>query len=245
MKKIAVVTGAARGLGLAMCQRLLDDGLWVEGWDLKPGTFEHERFRFRAVDITNETSVKTASDSLAGDWGVPHVLINNAGITLDRMIHKMSTADFEATWNVNTKGAFLVTQALGIKMRDRASEVIKAGGKAPFCRIVMISSVAGVYGNVGQINYSASKAAVIGMAKSISKEWGRYRISSVAIAPGFMNTEMTKTIPNEIKNDFIKRTPLGRMGEASELAGLMSYLARDESEFLTGESICFAGGLLF
>jgi 3-oxoacyl-[acyl-carrier protein] reductase len=233
-----------------MVERLLSDGFKVENWDLKDGApvagSSAQDYRFRALDVSNPEQVQEASKSLIADWGLPHALVNNAGITRDSMLNKMSLETFSATWKVNVQGTFLPTQILGSAMRDRAAELQKQGKatEVEARRIVMISSVAGIFGNVGQANYAASKAAVVGFMKSVAKEWGRYGISAVAVAPGFMRTEMTETVPAEIRQNFIDRTPLRRMGEPNELANFICYLCRPESSFLTGEVINFSGGLL-
>ena len=245
MKPVAVLTGGAHGLGAGMVDRLLRDGYRVEAWDLKTETAQkHPDFRIKKVDVTNATEVEKLSKELIANWGLPQLLVNNAGITRDRLIHKMSVEDFEATLKVNVMGSFLPTKFLGGAMRDFGAQEIKESRKAPFRRIIMMSSVAGIFGNVGQANYAASKAAVVGLVKSVAKEWGRFNISALAVAPGVMKTEMTETIPKEILDQFIERTPLKRMGTVEELAGFIAYLAREESSFLTGDVIAFSGGLL-
>lgn len=245
MSKLAVITGGAKGLGAAMAERLLADGFRVEAWDLKVETaVKHANFSIRALDVTDEAQVKAASQDYLQKFGIPHVVINNAGITQDALLHKMTLTQFERAWKVSVQGTFLVTQALGSAMREEASALQKKNAQPAFRRIIALSSIAGITGNVGQANYAAAKAAVVGFVKSVAKEWGRYNISAVAVAPGLMKTEMTQTIPPEVLQNFIERTPLKRMGEPSELAGLISYLAREESAFLTGEVLSFSGGLL-
>jgi len=244
-KKLALVTGSARGLGLAMVQALIHDGFEVVGWDLKnESKFQHPLFHLESVNVTDEKSVESNAQKLKEKWGVPSVLVNNAGITRDCMLHKMSVEDFEATWKVNVLGTFLPTKIVGGFMRDEQSQLLKQSQPLPFKRIIMISSIAGVYGNVGQTNYAASKAAVVAFMKSVSKEWGKFQISCVAIAPGLMKTEMTETIPQEVLNQFLSRTPLGRMGTAEELGALVAYLSQANSGFLHSELISFGGGLL-
>lgn len=243
--KSAIITGGAQGLGRAMAEKLLEDGFRVEVWDLKVADTDlSDNFRMRKVDVSSATDVQRAADAAVQAWGLPDALINNAGITRDRMLHKMSLEDFEATWKVNVVGTFLPTQILGSKMREEAAARQKAGQAAHPRRILMLSSIAGVYGNVGQANYASSKAAVIGFMKTVAKEWGRYGISALAIAPGMMNTEMTQSIPAEILSGFVDRTPLRRMGDPRELAALVANLCRPESHFLTGDVISFSGGLL-
>ncbi len=245
MSAFAVITGGARGLGAAMAERLLVEGFSVEAWDLKAESeISHPKFSIRAVNVADAKAVKAAAAECLAKNGIPTVLVNNAGITRDALIHKMSPEDFELTWKINVEGTFLVTQALGSAMREEASAKIKKGEAPAFRRIIGISSIAGINGNVGQANYASSKAGVVAMMKSIGKEWGRYGISTVAIAPGMMNTEMIRTVPKEIQEDFRKRTPLQRFGEAKELAGLVAYLAREESAYLTCDLITFSGGLL-
>lgn len=244
-QKVAIITGAGRGLGLAMAESLIASDYRVVGWDLKPETtFKHANFSMETVNVADQASVKAAAEKCRLDFGVPTVLINNAGITRDVLLHKMSLEDFEATLKVNVVGSFLPTQIVGMMMRDEQSALQKSGKDLLFKRIVMLSSIAGIYGNVGQANYAASKAAVVGFMKSVAKEWGRFNISTVAVAPGFMKTEMTATIPPELVQGFIERTPLKRMGQPSELAAFIKYLCTPESAFLHGELIAFSGGLL-
>lgn len=240
-----VITGAAQGLGRAMADKLLEEGYRVEIWDLKTTDADAgPQCRMRKVDVSSEVEVQKAAEAFCQSWGLPDVLINNAGITRDRMLHKMSLADFEATWKVNVVGTFLPTQIFGSKMREEAAARQKSGQAAVPRRILMLSSIAGIYGNIGQANYAASKAAVVALVKTVSKEWGRYGISALAIAPGLMNTEMTQSIPPEVLNAFVDRTPMRRMGESRELAAFVAALCRPETHFLTGDVISFSGGLL-
>lgn len=244
VKKVALITGAAQGLGLAMVQKLIADGWRVEGWDLKAvSSFQHPDFELKAVDVSSEASVKAAAQALVEKKGIPHALINNAGITRDALLHKMGVSEFEATWKVNVLGSFLPTQIVGSYMREANSAAQKASLVPEARRIIMISSIAGLFGNVGQANYAATKAAVVGMMKSVAKEWGRFNISAVAIAPGFMRTEIIKTVPEKIVAEFVERTPLKRIGEPEELGSFVAFLCKPEASFIHGEVIAFSGGL--
>ena len=211
---------------------------------LPDSSFKHERFALKKVDVSNLVSVQEAAAEIKSKYGVPSLLVNNAGVTRDSLFHKMTTEQIELTINVNLLGTMYPSQVVGGLMRDEASAAAKSGQKPAYRRIVMISSVAGLFGNVGQANYAATKAAVVGFAKSLAKEWGRYNISVSAVAPGMMNTDMVKTIPPEVMQSFVSRTPLGRMGEPAELAAFIAFLAREESAFITGDVIAFSGGLL-
>lgn len=243
MKPVAVITGGSRGLGLAMAKALIAKGYEVEAWDLQPGE-ALAGLHFRQVNVADEASVTAASEACLKERGVPQALICNAGITRDALAHKMTTEAFDQVMAVNVRGTFLPCQILGRYMRDANSEAQKKGETPTWRRIVTISSVAGLFGNVGQLNYSASKAAVIGIAKTLAKEWGRFNISVSAIAPGVMNTEMTSSIPSEVLQSFVERTPLRRTGTPEELGAFVGFLCHADSAFLTGDVIAFSGGLL-
>lgn len=244
MNKIAVVTGGSRGLGLAMARSLVAKGFVVESWDLTEPQAT-SGIGFRKVDITDEESVQKASEQIINDHGsAPSALICNAGITKDALAHKMTSEIFDQVINVNLKGTFLPCQCLGKLMRDENAAAIKEGRAPEWKRIITISSVAGLFGNVGQLNYSASKAGVVGIAKTLAKEWGRFNISVSSIAPGVMDTDMTKTIPEDVMKSFVDRTPLRRIGKPEELAAFVAFLCSEDSAFLTGDVIPFSGGLL-
>jgi len=242
-RKIAVITGASQGLGLSMAKALIDNGYLVESWDLTEAP-QIEGLSFQKVNVASESDVKSATDKVISTLGVPMALVCNAGITKDSLSHKMTTEQFDQVVDVNLKGTYLPCRYLGTAMRDANSALIKEGGDAVWRRILTVSSVAGLFGNVGQLNYSATKAGVVAMAKTLAKEWGRFNISVSSVAPGVMNTEMTQTIPQEVKQSFIDRTPLQRIGEPEELADFVAYLCSKKSAFLTGDVIAFSGGLL-
>jgi 3-oxoacyl-[acyl-carrier protein] reductase len=243
MKPVAVITGGSRGLGFAMAEALMESGFLVEAWDLTPGQIK-AGLVFRKVDVTDQDSVQSATNACLSESGMPTALICNAGITKDALAHKMSIEDFDRVVAVNLKGTFLPCQTVGKAMRDANADSLKKGEAPEWRRILTISSVAGIFGNVGQLNYSASKAGVVGIAKTLAKEWGRFNISVSSIAPGVMDTEMTKTIPAEVLNSFVERTPLRRTGTPEELGQFVKFLCHKNSAFLTGDVIAFSGGLL-
>ncbi len=242
-KPVAVITGGSRGLGFAMAESLINAGFLVEAWDLNPGESK-TGLTFRKVDVTSEASVAAAAEACVAEHGIPQALICNAGITKDALAHKMTTEVFDQVISVNLKGTFLPCQILGKRMRDVNADAQKKGEPPQWRRILTISSVAGIFGNVGQLNYSASKAGVVGIAKTLAKEWGRFNISVSSIAPGVMNTEMTKTIPPEVLSSFVERTPLRRTGNPQELGQFVKFMCTEDSAFLTGDVIAFSGGLL-
>jgi 3-oxoacyl-[acyl-carrier protein] reductase len=226
-----------------MAESLIEAGFLVEAWDLSAGE-ARSGLTFRKVDVTSEQSVQEAAKASVAEHGVPTALICNAGITKDALAHKMTTDVFDQVIAVNLKGTFLPCQIVGKLMRDANAESQKKGDTPQWRRILTISSVAGIFGNVGQLNYSASKAGVVGIAKTLAKEWGRFNISVSSIAPGVMSTEMTKTIPADVLNSFVERTPLKRVGTPRELGQFVKFLCTEDSAFLTGDVIAFSGGLL-
>ncbi len=244
-KKTAVITGAARGLGYAGAERFLKSGQWkvalfdvneellVKAAQRLGDAYGHENVRWYKVDVTNQASVDEAMKRVIADFGGIDTLINNAGITRDAMLHKMAETDWDMVINVNLKGAFLCTKAVAPHMKER-----KSGS------IVNTSSVVGVYGNIGQSNYAASKFGIIGLTKTWAKEMGRDGIRVNAVAPGYTMTEMLGTVPEKILTAVAEKTPLKRLGRPEDIANAYYFLANDESAFVTGQVISVDGGLV-
>jgi len=235
----AVVTGGAQGIGLTIAEKLLDAGAKVSIWDRTRDTLQAvelklarhlESARFQQVDVSNRRECAQASSDLP--WRIDF-LINNAGITRDKTFAKMSDDEFDSVIAVNLAGAYNVTKALFLKFANSNSK-----------RIVNLSSMVGLYGNFGQANYAASKAGLIGLTKSLARELGPKGFSVNAIAPGFIKTPMTEKVPAEILSSLEKRVPVGRLGEAEDVANLCLFLCAKESGYINGSVMSVDGGLV-
>jgi 3-oxoacyl-[acyl-carrier protein] reductase len=237
--KVVVVTGAAAGIGRATALRFVKEGWRVASWDIAPVATVGLA---RKVDVTSAPSIQSAVEEVIARWGRIDVLVNNAGILRDGQLLKykdgallstMSEDAFDAVVNVNLKGVFLCTRAV-------APHMVAAGGGV----ILNASSVVGLYGNFGQTNYVASKFGVIGMTKTWARELGKYGIRVNAVAPGFIATEMVQAIPEKILAGMVARTPLGRMGQPSDVANAYLWLASDGASFITGTVLSVDGGIV-
>jgi len=185
------------------------------------------------MDVSKHNAVKKTVGKIVSDLGKIDILVNNAGIVKDNFLVKMSENDFDDVINVNLKGVYNVTKAVAVYMIEEGRGVI-----------LNASSVVGVYGNVGQTNYAASKAGVIGMTKAWAKELARYKIRVNAVAPGFIKTPMTEKVPKKIIDYMDSKTPLGRMGKPAEIANAYLFLASDVASFITGQVLGVDGGLV-
>jgi 3-oxoacyl-[acyl-carrier protein] reductase len=250
-QKVVIVTGAAAGIGRATALRFAEDGARVVCWDVSANETpalltEIKRLGgeglFRRVDVTQAVAVQAGVDDVVSTWGGVDVLVNNAGIVRDAQLIKwkdgavasaMSDETFDAVIAVNLRGVFLCTRAV-------APHMIKAGRGV----ILNASSVVGLYGNFGQTNYAATKAAVINMTRTWSRELGRYGIRVNAVAPGFVATEILKAMPPKVLEAMVSRTPIGRMGEADDIAEAYAWLASDRAAFVTGTVLSVDGGLV-
>lgn len=242
-KKTAVVTGGSRGIGRAICIRLAKAGMNIV-FSYNSG----EEAAKETVALCEEYGVKVTAlkrnvssseecknfmeEAKALSENGIDVLVNNAGITRDGLIVRMSDEDFDDVINVNLKGAFyMMREAAGVMLKQRRGKIIN------------ISSVVGVMGNPGQVNYSASKAGVIGMTKSLAKELASRKITVNAIAPGMIETDMTAAMNEKVVEDIISAIPLKMMGKAEDIANAVAFLAGDESNYITGQVICVDGGM--
>ena len=245
-QRIAIVTGAARGIGAGTAKRLAADGMAVAVLDLEAeagaGTVaEIEKVGGQAIavgaDVSSHEQVQAAVDQVVAELGEPTVLVNNAGVTRDNLIFKMSEADWDTVVNVHLKGAFLMSRA-----------VQKYMVAAKWGRVVNLSSVSAV-GNRGQVNYSAAKAGMQGFTKTLAIELGRFGVTVNAVAPGFVATDMTAATAarlglsfEDFKAGAAKEIPVGRVGEVEDIAAVISFFASEESGFISGQIIYAAGG---
>lgn len=238
--KVALVTGAARGIGRAIAEKLAEEGAAVAVADLnQQGAAEVakalEEAGYRAtslyLDVSDAESARQAVSACAA-WGNGRldILVNNAGINRDAMLHKMEIDQWEAVIRVNLTGVFFCMQPAVRLMREQNSG-----------RIINISS-ASWQGNIGQANYSAAKAGVIGLTKTAAKELARYQVTVNAICPGFIDTEMTRGVPEKIWDLMVSKIPMGRVGSPRDVANMVAFLASDEAAYITGEVINVGGG---
>jgi 3-oxoacyl-[acyl-carrier protein] reductase len=240
-KRLAVVTGAARGIGRAIVLELLKQGRIVAGLDINAeqlGELENVvkeagfTCETRCVDITDTARFTETLKSLADEYGGIGILVNNAGITRDGLILQISDEDFDSVINVNLRAAFIASRIAARSMvRNK------------FGRIISISSVAGVMGNAGQSNYAASKAGLIGMTKSIARELARKNVTANCIAPGFIITEMTDKLPQIVKDAAKQMIPLRRFGSVDDVAKAVAFLTSDEGGYITGQVLSVDGGM--
>ncbi|MEO0096234.1 MAG: 3-oxoacyl-[acyl-carrier-protein] reductase [candidate division WOR-3 bacterium] len=237
--KIALITGGASGIGAAIAKRFIESGavaLIVDiDQELGKATTQQlgENAYFYFLNIADEKSVNETVERIMNDFTKLDILINNAGITNDKLLVRMTREDWEKVININLTGTFLMTRA-----------VVKYMMKQRFGRIINIASVIGLIGNAGQANYAASKAGIIGFTKSCAKEFASRNIKVNAIAPGFIETRMTENLPDEIKQAYFKLIPLGRFGKPEDVANLALFLASDQADYITGQVIAVDGGMV-
>jgi 3-oxoacyl-[acyl-carrier protein] reductase len=240
--RIALITGGSRGIGLEIARVLVHEhGMKVIAIDIVPEQIESLKAEFgcgaeqiegRVLDVTDSEGFTALVDDVAKEYGRVDVLVNNAGITRDGLLMRMSDDDFERVLNVNLKSAFYGTRAVAKHM------VRQRGGS-----IVNISSYAGVAGNRGQANYSSSKAGMLGLTKTTAKELAGKNVRCNAVAPGFIATNMTDVLPQQAKDAAMSMIPLQRMGEAIDVARAVGFLASDQSAYITGQVLCVDGGM--
>lgn len=231
--KIAIVTGAARGIGLTIAEMLAKDGAHVYATDLVKGESKEKNITFVELNVTDRNGIEKFVSELSSK-GKIDILVNNAGITADALIQKMTEEQWDRVIDINLKGVFNMTQYIAPVMMENG-----------LGSIINMASVVGVYGNIGQSNYVATKAGVIGMTKGWAKEFARKgaKVRTNAIAPGFIRTPMTKDLPEKVLEGMVSKTPLGRMGEAEDIAKAVLFLASDDSSFITGQCLGVDGGL--
>ena len=239
----AIITGSARGIGAAIALRLAKDGYDIALNDIAESCFENNDImdQIKALGVKCEKYIADVSKyeqceafvkNVKADFGSIDVLVNNAGITRDGLIARMSEENYDLVVAVNQKSVFNMTKFAGsVMMKQRSG------------RIINLASVAGLYGNAGQMNYSATKAAIIGMTKTTAKELGSRNITCNAVAPGFIKTAMTDALSDEAKQAILGMIAMKRYGQVEEIAGVVSFLASDDASYVTGQVIEISGGL--
>lgn len=240
--RVSLITGGARGIGkeiailfgkegskIAICDININEALKTKE-ELSQQLIEIEAFE---VDVSVYSQVEEMINKILDKFGKVDILVNNAGITRDNLILRMSEAEWDKVIEVNLKGTFNCIKA-----------VSKAMLKQKYGRIINIASVVGIMGNPGQANYSASKGGIIALTKTVAKELGSRNINVNAVAPGFIATDMTKVLPEEIKQKMLAQIPMGRFGLPEEVAKVCLFLASDDSSYITGQTIVVDGGML-
>jgi 3-oxoacyl-[acyl-carrier protein] reductase len=240
--KVAIITGAANGIGLTAAEVFAGEGakVAIADFNAEQGRERAKELREKGLEVTffqvnvaDRTSVEKMVAGVRETYGKINILVNNAGITRDAMLSKLSIEDFQAVLDVNLTGVFLCTQAVLPSMIENGM------GK-----IINTSSVSGVYGNVGQTNYAATKAGVVGMTKTWAKELGRKGINVNAVAPGFIETGMTAKVPEKILDQMRQMVPLARLGKPEDIANAYLFLASDESNYVNGTVLHVDGGIM-
>lgn len=241
--RVAIVTGGARGIGKKICETFLQEGSCVYIFDVNQdegnrtidefhSAYKDRKVFFLKVDITDEKSVGQAIEKIMETESKIDILVNNAGITRDNLILRMSLEDWKKVIDINLTGAFICSKHTARYMiKNRSGKIIN------------ISSIVGVHGNAGQSNYSSSKAGIIGLTKTLAKELASRNVLVNAIAPGYIETEMTGKLSDNIKQKLIEQIPTGRLGSVEDVAKTALFLASDDSNYITGTVINLDGGM--
>ena len=235
--EIALVTGASRGIGAAIAALLADAGATVVGTATsEAGGISKalgDRGRGAVLNIADEESVQALIKDIGANEGAPTILVNNAGITRDNLLMRMKPEEWDDVLATNLTGSFRVSKAC-----------LRGMMKAKKGRIISIASVIGVTGNAGQANYAAAKAGLIGFSKSLAREIGSRNITVNVVAPGFIDTDMTRVLPDDQKNAMLGQIPLGRLGQGADIAAAVLFLASAGGAYITGETLHVNGGML-
>lgn len=241
-QQIAVVTGAGRGIGRAIALKFADEGADVvclsRTAENSQKVADEVKAKGRrawavAVDVADPAGVNAAVEQILKEPGRVDILVNNAGVTRDNLLMRMSEEEWDTVLNTNLRGAFILTKAFSRSFLKQRSG-----------RVINLASVVGLMGNAGQANYAASKAGLIGFTKSVAREFASRGITVNAIAPGFVETDMTAVLKAEIKTELLKRIPLGALGSVDDIAGAALYLASPAARYVTGQVLTVDGGMV-
>ncbi len=238
--KIVLVTGASRGIGAAIAEAMLAEGARVIGTATSESGAAaiHERLSAaggagRVLNVTEEGAIERLVDEIAAEFGEISILVNNAGITRDTLLVRMKDSDWDSIMETNLKSVFKASKA-----------VLRGMMKARHGRIINIASVVGVMGNAGQANYAAAKAGIIGFSKSMAREVGSRNITVNCVAPGFIDTDMTRALPEAQREALVGQISLGRLGDVKDIADAVIFLASDKASYITGQTLHVNGGML-
>ena len=247
--QIAIVTGAARGIGQKIAVKLASEGAKIAVIDLKAEWCEETVEAVKAAgsdalalgcNVAVSQEVDACVKEVIAKFGKVDIMINNAGITKDGLLMRMSDEDWDAVLNVNLKGTFLFTRAVARPMmKNKAADGTQLGGA-----IINIASVVGIMGNAGQANYTASKGGVIALTKTTAKELGSRNVRCNAVAPGFIQSKMTDVLPDDVKKAYMDTIPLKRFGTAEDIAKCVAFLAGPDADYITGQIISVNGGMI-
>jgi 3-oxoacyl-[acyl-carrier protein] reductase len=240
--KVALVTGAARGIGREIAVSFAKEGCDIVAWDINMQETDElartvegygRKLMAQEVDITDAAKVSEAVNKILDKLGKVDILVNNAGITKDNLLLRMSEAEWDAVIDVNLKGTFnCIKAASKLMIKQRSGKIIN------------IASIIGIIGNAGQANYSASKAGIIALTKTMAKELACRNINVNAVAPGFIQTEMTAKLPEDVKQKMLEAIPLSKFGSPKDVAALCVFLASEEANYITGQTIVIDGGMV-
>jgi 3-oxoacyl-[acyl-carrier protein] reductase len=240
--KVALVTGASRGLGKAIALALAAEGASIAAVARSEEALKETVETIRAtggvaepyaLDVTDETAVEAAVEKITARFQHIDILVNNAGVTRDGLLMRMKSEDWDAVINTNLKGAFHLTKQVGrLMVRQRAG------------RIINISSVIGLMGNAGQANYAASKAGLIGFSKSVAREFASRNITCNVVCPGFIETDMTRGLGDDLRKKLLERIPLQRLGQPEDVAGAVAFLCSPAASYITGQILTVDGGMV-
>jgi 3-oxoacyl-[acyl-carrier protein] reductase len=241
-QKVALVTGSGRGIGKAIAIRLSEAGAIVvinDVSDEAQTTCEEiknvgKQCSFIKANVSNSTEVNHMVDTIISLYGKIDILVNNAGITRDQLTMRLTDDDWDSVLNVNLKSVFYCTRS-----------VLKHMLKQKWGRIVNISSISGIIGNPGQVNYCAAKAGIIGITRTVAKEMASRQITVNAVAPGYIETEMTQKLPDKVKDECVRRIPQGSFGTTRDIAEAVAFFASNEARYITGQVLCVDGGMAF